>query len=454
MNLLQSFQESIKKGRLFSTRDRLLVATSGGMDSVVLCELCFQSGYDFLLAHANFQLRGAESQRDETFVRELAEKYGKEGLIKKFETEQFAIQNKVSIQVAARELRYAWFHELLQAGPLAGPTGLPVYILTAHHLDDNIETMLMNFFKGTGIAGLKGMAPKQGRIIRPLLFIKKEELKEFAKSAYLKWVEDSSNASDDYTRNYLRHQVLPAIQKIYPEATSNLADNMDRFRDIEILYRQAVDRNKSNWMKKKGPEFHIPVLRLKKSGACSTMLYEMIKDFHFSSAQVKEAVRLLESESGKYIQSPTHRLIRNREWLILAPLDETIAETILVEKPVDRLAYGGQILRFTLSNRDPARKLEFSGDPKMILLDADKIHYPLLLRKWKPGDYFYPLGMGKKKKIARFLIDNKVSQTEKSKVFVLEMGKKILCLPGLRIDDRFKISDATKKILKIEMGMT
>ncbi|MEO6540828.1 MAG: tRNA lysidine(34) synthetase TilS, partial [Ferruginibacter sp.] len=216
MDLLKEFQQYIKAQNLFQPKDKLLLAVSGGVDSVVLCELCKQAGYDFVIAHCNFQLRGEESERDENFVRELGKKYEVEVLVKKFDTNKYAQENKLSIQVVARELRYAWFNELLakikndlnpegSASPFRGLGGL----LTAHHANDNTETLLMNFFKGTGINGLHGILPKQGNIIRPLLFAKKEELSAFAAANRLAFVEDSSNAADKYTRNYFRNQLIP-----------------------------------------------------------------------------------------------------------------------------------------------------------------------------------------------------------------------------------------------------
>ena len=346
-NFLQEFHEFISNQNLFSPKDKLLLAVSGGMDSVVLCELCYQSGFDFAIAHCNFQLRGEESERDENFVRGVAEKYYKEILVKKFDTKKYAEEHKVSIQVAARELRYSWFYEIVNGewsmgngkkDPQTSTHHSPLtihHIATAHHLDDNIETLLMNFFKGSGIAGLHGILPKQGKIIRPLLFAKKEELKKFAEQNNLQWVEDSSNESDKYSRNYFRHQVIPLIEKIYPKAIDNLSGNINRFREVEILYQQSVAWHKKKLLEQKGNEIHMPVLKLKKAEPLHTILYEIIKEYQFSSAQIDEIINLLESESGKYIQSPTHRIIKNRNWLIISPNNFQEAQNILL---MNRLA--------------------------------------------------------------------------------------------------------------------
>ncbi|MGC4036423.1 MAG: tRNA lysidine(34) synthetase TilS [Chitinophagaceae bacterium] len=442
MDLLFLFKEYIRINNLFSQKDRLLLAVSGGVDSVVLCELCYQAGYAFTIAHCNFQLRGEESERDEQFVKELRNKYSVDVLVKKFDTVAYTKEKKISTQVAARELRYSWFNELLTQN--LRPTTYD-FLLTAHHLDDNIETLLMNFFKGTGITGLHGILPKQEKIIRPLLFAKREEIIAFAKDQHLDWVEDSSNASDKYSRNFIRHQVIPLIQKIYPGAENNLADNLTRFRDIELLYHQAIEIHKKKLIEQKGNEIHIPVLKLKKSTPLHSIVYEIIKDFGFHSTQLNEVISLLDSESGKFITSSSHRIIKNRNWLIIAPVASMEAETILIEE-------GAKSLQFAIGNlqlKTITHDSQLTTANSIALLDLKEIKFPLLLRKWKQGDYFYPLGMKKKKKLARFFIDQKLSKTEKEKVWVLEMDKKIIWVIGYRIDDRFKLTDKTKAVLQI-----
>jgi tRNA(Ile)-lysidine synthase len=462
MSLLQGFKEFIRREQLFAANGKLLLAVSGGVDSAVLCALCSEAGYDFVIAHCNFRLRGEESERDEAFVRALGVQYGKEVLVKHFDTAAYAAEQKVSIQVAARELRYAWFGEILnrqsavgsrQLEPLTGSIGattlnLPfvTYIVTAHHLDDNVETVMMKFFKGTGVAGLRGILPKQGKIVRPLLFARKEELMEFAKAHQLSWVEDSSNAQDKYARNYLRHQVVPLLQGLYPEVISNLSDNITRFRDVEVLYQQAIELHKKKLLEFKGNEVHIPVLKLKKAVPLPTLVYELAKPYGFSAAQTQEIVHLLDSESGRYVASASHRVIRNRNWLIIAPVVAEAAKHVIVEE-------GDEVAQFAAGSL----KLEVGGKKYEVgaagndvaFIDMKALHYPLLLRPWKAGDYFYPLGMQKKKKVARFLIDQKVSKTDKENVWVLECNKRIVWIVGMRIDDRFKITDASKDVLKI-----
>ncbi len=468
MDLLQSFKDFTVKEHLFSSKDKLLLAVSGGVDSVVLCELCHQAGLDYIIAHFNFQLRGEESERDEAFVRQLAQKYNRELLVRRVDTQAYAATNKLSIQVAARELRYSWFREITgrSGEPIVDPTSLaipasglraPQWILTAHHLDDNIETLLMNFFKGTGITGLRGILPRQGNIIRPLLFATKEALHDFAREYQLSWVEDSSNVSDKYTRNYFRHQVIPLVQQLFPGTVHNLADNISRFREIEMLYRQSVEQHKKKLLEYKGGEIHIPVLKLKRSAPLPTLVYEIIAEFGFSPQQVEGVIGLLDSESGKYISSATHRILKNRNWLIIGGHSSVQSETILIESPEDRILYANGELRMelldvpaTAYSPGKAGVARISSDPLLAQLDAGAIQFPLLLRKWRQGDYFYPLGLKKKKKLGRFFIDNKLSLADKEKIWVIEMNKKIIWVVGLRIDDRVRITPQTRQILKIE----
>jgi tRNA(Ile)-lysidine synthase len=491
MDLLHAFKEFISKHRLFSPGDHLLLAVSGGLDSMVLCELCHRAGLDFTIVHCNFQLRGAESDRDEQFVGQLSTKYGRKVIVGKFDTKEYAAMKKLSIQEAARELRYNWFRGLANSSAISLTTDAPAtnapaanalaaksHIVTAHHLDDNIETMLMNFFKGTGITGLRAMLPSHEGIDRPLLFTTRAALQQFAEEQGLTWVEDSSNQSAKYTRNFFRHQVIPLVQQAYPAVMENLADNLGRFREIELIYRRAIEQQKNKLLEYKGNEIHIPILKLKKTEPLLTLLYEIITPYGFSPQQAGAVAALLDSDTGKYVRSGTHRILKNRHWLIISPLDTTEAAIILIEGAAGSIAYEQGMLRLEqlpLSRlpdgvvppaaaspaaagppASPRRKRPSPGGPPanpIAWLDAEQIKFPLLLRKWQPGDYFYPLGMRKKKKLARFFIDNKLSLADKEKIWVIEMDKKIVWVVGLRIDDRFRITPSTWQVLKIETGL-
>jgi tRNA(Ile)-lysidine synthase len=444
MDLLGAFKNYITKERLFTSGDRLLLAVSGGLDSVVLCELAYRAGFNFTIAHCNFRLRGSESERDEAFVRNLAQRYDREVLVRHFDTTVYAAAQRLSVQAAARELRYDWF------GQVTDDWGEKGVIVTAHQLDDNIETMVMNFFRGTGLTGLRGMLPRHGRIARPLVFAGREELRRYADESHLTWVEDSSNESDKYTRNFFRHRILPLVEQAYPAALRNLADNLSRFREAEALYREAIDRQKMKLLESRGDEIHIPVLKLKKAVPITTLIYEIFSPYGFTPHQTGAITGLLDSPSGKYICSATHRLLKDRRWLILSPLLGGGRATVVIEKDRSIVEYAAG--RLTLEWLPG-----FTGQPtpesSVAWLDAGQIDFPLLLRPWRPGDYFYPLGMRKKKKLARFFIDRKLSLAEKEKVWVLEMNKKIIWVVGHRIDDRFKLTDATTQALRITVTM-
>ena len=423
---------------------RLLVAVSGGVDSVVLTDLLYKAGFDFVIAHANFNLRGAESNRDEAFARSLAVRYEKPIWVKLFETKEYAVLNKLSIQEAARELRYSWFAELLE--DLKNSSQKKCLIVTAHHANDNIETLLINFFRGTGISGLHGILPLQQQIIRPLLFAKREAILAYAQEQELDWVEDSSNASDKYTRNFFRLQLLPSIKEIFPEVEENLLQNIERFTEAEQLYNQSIQLHKNKLAKVAGDEIHIPVLALQKAVPLHAIVWEIIKPFHFSAAQVIEVKKLMDAANGSYVASHTHRVIKNRKWLIIATAQTVEAKHVIIEAAEKKLIFENGSLSFeTLS----AEGFQLNVAASVASLDAAAIRFPLLLRRWKQGDYFYPLGMQKKKKLSRFMIDQKLSKTQKEKVWVLEMDKKIVWVIGYRIDNRFKFTDHSESILQI-----
>ncbi|MEJ7769920.1 MAG: tRNA lysidine(34) synthetase TilS, partial [Chitinophagaceae bacterium] len=289
--------------------------------------------------------------------------------------------------------------------------------------------------------------PKQGNIIRPLLFARKSLLYAFADHYQLSFREDSSNASDKYTRNYFRHHLLPVVQKVFAQAEENLAKNIVRFREAEQLYFQAIDQHKKKLMEKRGHEMFIPVLKLKKTKPLETVTYEIIKEFGFSARQSQEVIGLLDSETSKYVQSSLFRIIKSRNWLIISPIKTELSQTIVIEGSAGKFPFENGTLEL---KEQPVINFQPSSLPLTAQLDALSISFPLILRKRKQGDYFYPLGMKKKKKLNRFMSDNKISVTEKENTWVLEMNKKIIWVVGHRIDDRFKITGNTSKMLQVK----
>jgi tRNA(Ile)-lysidine synthase len=278
------------------------------------------------------------------------------------------------------------------------------------------------------------------------LFVSKKEIIDHAKEKKLSWREDISNASDKYSRNYFRNAVIPMVYKIFPEVESNLAHNISRFAEVEELYLQAVDLHKKKLLEIKGNEVHIPVLKLKKISPLHTVLFEVINKYNFTPHQLNEVIHLLDGEQGSFVQSPTHRIIKNRNWLIIAPKETENAVHIIIGDGDREVNFPGGVMKVENATSD---RIHFAIDAQVAELDHRRIKFPLLLRKWKAGDYFYPLGMKKKKKVSRFLIDQKLSRTDKEKLYVLESDKKICWVVGMRIDERFKITASTTKVLKI-----
>ena len=442
-DLLSQFKSYVNQKKLFGKDDLLLLGVSGGVDSVVLCELCYLAGFIFQIAHANFQLRGEESDRDEKFVRTLAARYEVPIHVKKISTVTIAERQKTGIQETARAERYKWFCEILTE--ITINKNSKKLIVTAHHLDDNIETMMMHFFRGSGIHGLRGILPRHGNIVRPLLSFRKTEVIKFAADNNLQWVEDSSNAEDKYTRNYFRNQLLPALRQVYKEVDQNLASNLIRLQETEILFNEAIALYRKKIIEEKGNEVYLLVEKLKIMPAAKTFIHEVISFYGFTAAQTDDVLQLLNSETGRYVESGKYRIFRSRRRLVIAPKESSLADHVLIENSASDVSFPSG----TIKSEAIRKPKDITDDLFVALLDEKLISFPLLLRRWKPGDYFYPLGMKKKKKIARLLIDLKLSKTDKEKVWVIEMDKKILWVVGYRIDERFKISDNTEKVVKL-----
>lgn len=421
----------------------VLLAISGGRDSVVLAHLFFHEGIPFELAHCNFQLRGADSDADESFVRRLADDLNIPVHVKRFLPDT---ARDTSIQEQARTWRYDWFESLRQERGCS-------FIATAHHAADNVETMVFRFFRGTGIRGLGGMEAKKGYILRPLLFATDNDLDAYAASHELSWRTDLSNFKEDYTRNYIRLQVIPGMEHHLPQVQKRLRLTQEKISEATLLYDQALEIHRKKLIKKVGAEIHMPIGLLLKTRPLETVLWEILRDFGFQSQQVSLAAQRLhqpnQQATFEIARSATHRLLKNRAWWLISPLQpEALQPPVLVEKhQTEALFSGGELMFKTLESVPVA----LSGEARQVVVDASKLSYPFVLRPWRTGDYFYPLGMKRKKKIARFLIDLRLSKTQKEKVWVLESNQRIVWVIGYRIDDRFKISSATTAALSIKV---
>ncbi len=440
--MFQRFKEFIGKNNLFGPADKILLAVSAGMDSVTLVKLFHTAGYNFALAHCNFCLRGDESDEDELFVRKLAEQYDVPLFIKPFNTSSYARANGISIQMAARELRYQWFEELIK---ISGYD----YYATGHHLDDVVETFFVNLTRGTGISGLTGISPKKGHLVRPLLYAYRQDIENYIKENKLLYREDSSNLEEKYMRNKLRRKVIPLFKQLNPSFNIDIIQTIDRLKETETIFRCAVDEKRKSLIKYESDRVKIPIEEILLLTPVRTYLYEFLSPYSFNAAIVNEIIETLEDQPGKIFYSATHQLVLDRKYLIITRIekDKENKETLLINADTTEI-YEPVHLKLSLL---PAEEFRIRDRTDLAYLDNEKLTFPLMLRKWKKGDYFYPLGMKGKKKISDFLIDNKVPLTDKKNIWLLCSGKDIAWVVGHRIDDRYKITPLTREIFFLEL---
>jgi tRNA(Ile)-lysidine synthase len=445
-NFREKFKAFAKEQKLLAADEMFLITVSGGVDSVVLAHICKQLGFSFVIVHCNFQLRGEASDGDENFVQALAKALDVPFYCKRFDTLSYKKNQGVGTQVAARTLRYDYFAELAES--VAEEHKCKVKILTAHHQDDNVETSLMYMFRGSGIKGFTGIAVKNGIIERPLLFASKTEIKEFAGVNNIAYREDASNASDDYSRNFIRNKILPTIEEQFPDVKQMLVKDIELFQDVNRIYQIGIQKKIKSLVKYESGSIKIPVLRLEKMEAGKACLHEILQPLGFTAAQEIEVWQLCQSETGKYVIGKHHRVIRNRNWLVIVPSVVEEANQIVIESANESVNFAHGTL--TLQTTDDVRII---ADKQIALLDSRLLKFPLILRKWQQGDYFYPLGMNKKKKLSRFFIDEKLALHEKENVWVLESDGKIIWIVGSRIDDRFKMKSSSKAALRIKFDL-
>ena len=427
---------------LFTPSQRLLVAVSGGLDSVALLHALHQAGYHTGVAHVNFGLRGVASDADEAFVQQLAFQYQAPFHHTRFSTEAHAAGHGISIQMAARALRYEWLEQIRQQ---AGYD----YILTAHHRNDSIETVLLNLVRGTGLAGLRGMLPKTGQLVRPLLNATRADIAAYAAHHQLAWREDSSNATDAYQRNFLRHRVVPLLEELNPNFSETFQHTMQRLREAEEIITEQTGRLRENCHNEAGT-VQIRTDVLPKTGL-PLLLHELLRPYGFTYRQAQELVRALPGPPGKQFFSATHRLVKDRQHLLITPLPAASAVPpagISIPAGAAEVTAGPWRLKL---QRFPMATYLLQPDQEIAALDADTLAFPLLLRPWQPSDWFVPLGMRGRKNISDLLTDRKVPLPEKEKVWVLLSGEAIVWVLGRQLDDRFKLTARTKEVLEIRI---
>ena len=404
---------------------KLILALSGGIDSMVLADLLLKAKADFVIAHCNFHLRGEESDGDERFVRDYAKQNGLTIYVKQFETEQYADEHGLSIEMAARELRYAWFEELRQQLNYD-------YIAVAHHADDQLETFFINLLRGAGIRGLKGMQPVNGHIIRPLLDVSREEIHQYAMEHHLEWREDHTNAETLYLRNKIRHELLPVIDNISQEGRSAILKSICHLASENELYRELIKEKLFQIVKHDGAAQGIAYQSFPFSVLRFPFLFEWLRDYGFNEEQVRFIHEAMNGQPGKSFFSPTHRLTIERNGLELTPICQQGGPSVTLDYQ--------QIVK------DESFVLDKS--PEVAQLDYDKLTFPLQIRKWQAGDRFHPLGLKGSKLLSDFFVDQKMTTRQKEECLVLTTANdEIVWIVGRRIDDRFKVTEKTKTIL-------
>ena len=436
--MLESFKKHIQNSFPELQDNHFIIACSGGLDSMVLTELCQEAGLQFSMAHCNFRLRGQESQADEDFLKEHARKLNRTIYVTHFDTLGYVNQNKVSVQMAARELRYSWFEQLLAQHEIP-------YLLTAHHANDNLETFLINLSRGTGIDGLTGIPAKTDILRRPLLPFTRQQLASYAEKQKLSWREDASNTDTKYLRNKIRLDIIPKLNELHPTFLDNFKNTLHYLNQTEEIASAYLRKLKEELFIEIESKFEISISKLKELNPLSTYLYGLFNEYGFKELENLEA--LLDGMSGKQLVSNTHILVKNRDVLLLSSIDiegEKEQEFSINEDVV--------MLNHPLSLKFSIVPERYDNIEKEIFVQKNTLKYPLVIRKWKKGDYFYPIGLNHKKKLAKFFKDEKVDILSKEKIWLLCSNEQIVWVIGMRADHRFRVEDSNQDILKIEMA--
>lgn len=431
----------IEKYQLLEESCPVLVGLSGGADSIALLTLLVKLGYSCIAAHCNFHLRREESMRDERFAEEYAKTLQVPFLKTDFDTEQYAAANHLSIEMAARELRYNWFEEK------RSETGAQA-IAVAHHRDDSVETVLMNLVRGTGIRGMSGIRPKNGYVVRPLLCVTRKEITAWLDAGNISYVTDSTNLSDAYTRNFIRLRILPLLEEINPSVRTAIARTADHLSAAEAVYMHVVEQAKAEVLDE-GNRISIPALMHYPSP--DAILYELLKAYNFSRTVSEDIYASLEGEPGKLFFSPTHRLVKDRDYLLLSSIETKPEQTYVLSGNEEKWVGPVELSfnRVVISENFHIRK-----DKNIAYFDYDKLAFPLTLRTWKDGDWFIPFGMKGRKKLSDYFSDRKFSRFEKERVWLLCSGNDIIWIVGERPDNRYSIGSATKCALIVNFFST
>jgi tRNA(Ile)-lysidine synthase len=439
--MVEQFLKFIHKENLFQSSDRILLAVSGGADSMLMAHLFVSTGFQVGVAHCNFSLRGEESDKEELFVSEYCDRHNIAFWSKRFNTSEVALQQGISIEMAARDLRYEWFHELMKQHDFN-------YLATAHHQDDVIETFVINLSRGSGIKGLSGIQPKSGRIIRPMLFTNHTEIVETCTRLSIDYCIDSSNLETIYKRNLIRHQVLPLLDEVNPAFRKNALKTIANLHETGQLFQQRINEIKSSVYSEDEQGAMIHIEKLQDYSPLRTILFELIRSFGFQAEQVDDIIDSLKKESGRKFFSDAFRLVKDREYLIISPIQASHDKIIYIEEDCHKIDFP---IHLSIEKLQRTDSFHFSTQPHIVDMDMDRLTFPLILRHWHEGEYFQPLGMTGLKKVSDFFIDEKYSIPEKENAWILSSGDQLVWIVGKRMDDRFKIQKHTKNILRLKL---
>lgn len=437
---VQRFNSFIDQHQLFTRQATVLAAVSGGVDSVLMVRMLAAAGYRFALAHCNFQLRGTEADADEQFCRQLADELNVPFHNIRFDTTGYAFAQKISIQMAARELRYAWFETIRSQHSYST-------IALAHHQNDTIETILLNLTRGTGIAGLHGILPKNGYLVRPLLFLQREEIEQIISQQNINYREDSSNASTKYARNKIRHEVIPKLKELNPSLEQTFERNLHHFKELEQLLDLELGRQRAHFIYE-GNDIHIPLRALRQMQPARLLLSYLLKPFGFNESETDSLLSAMDKHPGRQFISSTHQMVLDREQVIISPLKADAQRPVSIGPNQNEVIYGDYRLNI-LHDGSP---LIIKDNPMATSADAALIVHPLTIRSWQQGDTFFPLGMKGKQKLSDFFIQQKVPVHKKQDIPLIINGNgDIIWVGGYRLNDRYKVSPKTEKVIIFEL---
>jgi len=444
--LLLRFQKFVKEKKLFSKEQTILVAVSGGIDSMVLLQLLQQSGYKIAVAHCNFKLRGQESDDDAQFVHSFCLENKIVIHATEFETEKLSEQYQKSIQVTARELRYNFFQELCSRFHYD-------FIATAHQADDVAETILINLSRGGGMAAWHGIEVKRENIVRPILFAQKHEIEKYAKENKIQWRTDSSNQKEDYTRNFIRHQIIPILKKINPSVVQTLFHHAEIMTEAEKIILEQIEKFRAVSVVSNGNKSIVPISDLLKATAPHTVLFYLLQPFGFNATHVVDIFNTLNHSESKTFHSDKFQLIKERDQLIIVPLEEK-KTSIYFEIPTTgtyAIADSQISVELLENTADCYNSIVKNNNNAICYFETEKLEFPIVVRTWQYGDYFYPLGMHGKKLVSDFFTDEKMSQSEKQMQLLFLSNSEVMWLEGRRISEKFKVEKNSKSVLKISV---